>query len=155
MGGCSDVNHGQTTATASWLPSGIHPTHRKSAMDGTPDRTAARSGVCDRRCWAWCNGAAMADDGSKNDDKATGGGGKGALGELVKAESMIQLAIALPAGCVVRWPGGGGIGWVVGSWLDRHFHQEWISIVGILLGALAGFVQIFRTASRYLKNDRS
>jgi ATP synthase protein I len=88
----------------------------------------------------------MADDGSKN-DKAASGGGKGALGELVKAESMIQLAIALPAGCV--------IGWLVGSWLDRHFHQGWISIVGILLGALAGFVQIFRTASRYLKNDRS
>jgi ATP synthase protein I len=88
----------------------------------------------------------MADDGSGNDKEASGGG-KGALGELVKAESMIQLAIALPAGCV--------IGWLVGSWLDRHLHQGWISIVGILLGALAGFVQIFRTASRYLKNDRS
>jgi F0F1-type ATP synthase assembly protein I len=90
----------------------------------------------------------MADDGSGNDDKpGASGGGKGALGELVKAESMIQLAIALPAGCV--------IGWLVGSWLDRHFHQGWIAIVGILLGALAGFLQIFRTASRYLKNDRS
>ena len=89
----------------------------------------------------------MADDGTGNDGKAAGGGGKGALGELVKAESMIQLAIALPAGCV--------IGWLIGSWLDRHLHQEWISIVGILLGALAGFIQIFRTASRYLKSDRS
>jgi ATP synthase protein I len=88
----------------------------------------------------------MADDGTGNDNKSPGGG-KGVLGELVKAESMVQLAIALPAGCV--------IGWLVGSWLDRHFHQEWISIVGILLGALAGFIQIFRTASRYLKNDRS
>lgn len=71
----------------------------------------------------------------------------GALGDLVKAESMIQLALALPAGCV--------IGWLVGSWLDRHFHQGWIGVVGILLGALGGFVQIFRTVSRYLKNDRS
>jgi F0F1-type ATP synthase assembly protein I len=87
----------------------------------------------------------MADDGTK--DGGAAGGGKGPLGELVKAESMIQLAIALPAGCV--------IGWLVGSWLDRHFHQGWISIVGILLGALAGFVQIFRMASRYLKSDRS
>ena len=87
------------------------------------------------------------NDGKSNDGKAASGGAKGALGELVKAESMIQLAIALPAGCV--------IGWLVGSWLDRHFHQGWISIVGILLGALAGFVQIFRTASRYLKNNRS
>jgi ATP synthase protein I len=72
---------------------------------------------------------------------------RGALGELVKAESMIQLAVALPAGCV--------IGWLVGSWLDRHFHQNWIGIAGILLGALGGFIQIFRTASRYLKNHRS
>jgi len=89
----------------------------------------------------------MADDGSGKDDKTASGGGKGALGELVKAESMIQLAIALPAGCV--------IGWLVGNWLDRHFHQGWISIVGILLGALAGFIQIFRTASRYLKSNHS
>ena len=66
---------------------------------------------------------------------------------LAVAPSEPTLAIALPAGCV--------IGWLVGSWLDRHFNQGWISIVGILLGALAGFVQIFRTASRYLKNDRS
>jgi F0F1-type ATP synthase assembly protein I len=72
---------------------------------------------------------------------------RGALGELVTAESMIQLAIALPAGCL--------IGWLGGSWLDRHFHLGWIAIVGILLGAVAGFMQIFRTASRYLKNDRS
>jgi ATP synthase protein I len=85
----------------------------------------------------------MADDGAGNGSNGASGGGKGALGELVKAESMIQLAIALPAGCV--------IGWLVGSWLDRHFHQSWITVVGILLGAAAGFVQIFRTASRYIK----
>ncbi|RSL19353.1 putative F0F1-ATPase subunit (Ca2+/Mg2+ transporter) [Edaphobacter aggregans] len=85
----------------------------------------------------------MADDGAAN---GKGSGGKGALGELVKAESMIQLAIALPAGCV--------IGWLIGAWLDRHFHQNWMGIVGILLGAVAGFLQIFVTASRYLKRGR-
>jgi F0F1-type ATP synthase assembly protein I len=74
-------------------------------------------------------------------DEKQGGG----LKDLVTAESMIQLAIALPAGCL--------IGWLFGSWLDRHFHQEWISIAGILLGAVAGFMQIFRTASRYLKKS--
>ncbi len=67
----------------------------------------------------------------------------GSLGDLVKAESMIQLAIALPAGCV--------IGWLVGEWLDRHFHQSWMGVAGIVLGAIAGFFQIFLTASRYLK----
>jgi len=78
----------------------------------------------------------MADEGKKG----------GALGELVKAESMIQLAIALPAGCL--------IGWFAGSWADEHFHQHWIGIVGIVLGAVAGFIQIFRTAAKYLKNGR-
>jgi ATP synthase protein I len=71
---------------------------------------------------------------------------RGALGELVKAESMIQLAIALPAGCLV--------GWLLGSWADLHFHQRWIGVAGIGLGAVAGFVQIFRTAARYLKGGR-
>ena len=67
----------------------------------------------------------------------------GALGDLVKAESMVQLAIALPAGCL--------IGWLAGAALDKHFHTTWVGVVGILLGAVAGFIQIFRTASRYLK----
>jgi len=71
---------------------------------------------------------------------------KGAFGELVKAESMIQLAIALPAGCV--------IGWLLGAWLDKHFHQNWMGITGILLGAIGGFIQIFTTAQRYLKRGK-
>ena len=87
----------------------------------------------------------MALEDNKESGKAAGGK-KVALGEVVKAESMIQLAIALPAGCL--------IGWLVGSWLDRHFHQGWIGIAGIVLGAIAGFVQIFTTASRFLKNGR-
>ena len=69
----------------------------------------------------------------------------GALGQLVKAESFIQLAIAMPGGCV--------IGWLIGDWLDRHFHQHWIGVVGILLGAVGGFIQIFVMASRYLKRS--
>ncbi|WP_255551184.1 AtpZ/AtpI family protein [Granulicella sp. dw_53] len=77
------------------------------------------------------------------DNKKQGNGLGGGLGDLVKAESMIQLAIALPAGCL--------IGWLLGSWADRHFHQGWIGILGIVLGAVGGFIQIFATASRYLK----
>jgi positive regulator of sigma E activity len=89
----------------------------------------------------------MADDGAKNDDGKGTGGGKGPLGDLVKAESMIQAAIALPAGCL--------IGWFLGSWLDRHFHQEWISVAGIVLGAIGGFIQIFSVASKFLKRGDS
>ena len=91
--------------------------------------------ACRRVRLAWCNGWAMTDDGKKKSG--------GPLSELVTAESMIQLAIALPAGCL--------IGWLIGAWLDRHFHQGWMGIAGIALGALGGFVQIFTTASKYLK----
>ncbi len=87
----------------------------------------------------------MVDDLDGADRPEKGGGAKkgGALGDLVTAESMIQLAIALPAGCL--------IGWLVGAWLDRHFHRGWMGIAGILLGAVGGFLQIFRVASGYLK----
>jgi F0F1-type ATP synthase assembly protein I len=67
----------------------------------------------------------------------------GSLRDLVKAESMIQLALAIPLGCFV--------GLLLGSALDRHFHQHWIGVLGILLGAAGGFIQMFHTASRYLK----
>lgn len=67
----------------------------------------------------------------------------GVFGSLVQAESMIQLALALPAGCL--------IGWFIGMLLDHHFHTEWIQIVGIIVGAVAGFVQIFTTAAKYMK----
>jgi ATP synthase protein I len=77
------------------------------------------------------------------EDDKNAGKPKGALGDLVTAESMIQLAIALPAGCL--------IGWLVGEALDKHFHTGWMGVTGILLGAAGGFIQIFRTASRYLK----
>jgi F0F1-type ATP synthase assembly protein I len=69
----------------------------------------------------------------------------GTLNDLVKAESMVQLALALPAGCL--------IGALAGMALDKHFHTGWIAVAGILLGAVAGFVQIYRTASKQMKRD--
>lgn len=78
----------------------------------------------------------MAGDGSKKK-------GGGVFGNLVQAESMVQLALALPAGCL--------IGWFVGMLLDHHFHTDWIQVVGIIVGAIAGFVQIFTTASKFMK----
>lgn len=76
-------------------------------------------------------------------ENKTKAGNTGALGQLVKVESFIQLAITLPAACL--------IGWLLGAALDKHFHQHWIGVVGILLGAVGGFIQIFTMAARYLK----
>ena len=66
----------------------------------------------------------------------------GALSGLVQAESMVQLGLALPLGCLV--------GWFLGSLGDKHFHTKWMMVTGILLGAAGGFIQIWRVASGYL-----
>ncbi len=71
----------------------------------------------------------------------------GTLSGLVKAESMMQLALALPVGCLIGWLGGDA--------LDKHFHTEWIGVTGILLGATGGFIQIFRLASNSQKRGGS
>ncbi len=68
-----------------------------------------------------------------------------ALKDFAKAESMVQLAIVLPVACVV--------GWFLGGLMDRWLHQQWISIVGIFVGAVAGLIQIFRVASGYMRSS--
>jgi len=84
-----------------------------------------------------CNGVRMADEPSP---KPSG------IRDYVRAESMVMLALALPAGCF--------IGWLLGSLLDRHFRTSWIAIAGIVLGAVGGFLQLYRAASKYLKNNQ-
>lgn len=80
------------------------------------------------------NEPAMPDDNPKPDKAG------GALGNLVQAESMIQMALAVPAGCFA--------GLLIGYLLDKHFHTRWMVVAGMLLGAAGGFVQIFTTMSR-------
>jgi F0F1-type ATP synthase assembly protein I len=60
----------------------------------------------------------------------------GAMKSLVQVESLVQLALMLPVATVV--------GWLIGVGLDKWLGQHWIYIPGLLLGAAAGFVQIFR-----------
>lgn len=60
----------------------------------------------------------------------------GVMKSLVQVESIIQLALMLPVATVV--------GWLIGAGLDKWLHQHWIYIPGLILGAAAGFVQIFR-----------
>jgi ATP synthase protein I len=67
----------------------------------------------------------------------------GALQSLVRIESLIQLALLLPAAVV--------IGWALGLALDHWLHQHWINILGLIAGAVAGFVQIFRVVLSHSK----
>jgi ATP synthase protein I len=57
---------------------------------------------------------------------------------IVEAEKLLQIALMLPCAAV--------IGWLIGAWADKHFHQSWISIVGVVFGAISGLVYVIRMA---------
>jgi ATP synthase protein I len=60
----------------------------------------------------------------------------GALQSLVRADSLLQLGLLLPASVVV--------GWAIGLALDHWLNQHWINVAGLIFGAIAGFVQTIR-----------
>jgi F0F1-type ATP synthase assembly protein I len=47
-----------------------------------------------------------------------------------------ELAFIFPAATVA--------GWLVGLGLDRWLHTTWLYLVGLILGIIAGFVQLIR-----------
>jgi ATP synthase protein I len=55
---------------------------------------------------------------------------------LVQAEKLMQIAILLPSAAF--------IGWLIGIWADRHFHQSWIGIAGLVFGGISGLVYVVR-----------
>ena len=50
-----------------------------------------------------------------------------------------QVAFALPAATV--------IGWLLGKALDHWLHTTWLYLAGLLLGIVAGFIELIRVAS--------
>jgi ATP synthase protein I len=65
------------------------------------------------------------------------------LQSLVRVQSLIQLGLVLPAAVVIGW----AFGLVLDHWLNLH----WINIVGLILGAVAAFVYIFRVVLSHSK----
>jgi F0F1-type ATP synthase assembly protein I len=51
-----------------------------------------------------------------------------------------QIAFILPAAVVV--------GLLLGKLLDYWLHTHWLFVAGIIVGAIAGFIDIIRTATR-------
>jgi len=82
-------------------------------------------------------------DTSDPEDKTKPLSDAGAVQSLVGVQSLISLGLMLPAAVVV--------GWAMGLVLDRWLHQHWINIAGLIAGAVAGFVQIFRIVLSHTK----
>jgi F0F1-type ATP synthase assembly protein I len=55
---------------------------------------------------------------------------------LVRVESALQLGLVLPIAVL--------LGWLAGAALDRWLHVHWLSVAGLILGAVAGFIEVFR-----------
>jgi ATP synthase protein I len=63
---------------------------------------------------------------------------------VVEAEKLLQIALMLPCAAV--------IGWLIGAWADKHFHQTWIAIAGVVFGAVSGLVFVIRMALNAERN---
>jgi hypothetical protein len=54
----------------------------------------------------------------------------------VQAEKLMQIAILLPSAAF--------IGWLLGAWADKAWHQSWIGLAGMVFGGLSGIVYVVR-----------
>lgn len=58
---------------------------------------------------------------------------------LVQMAHYSQIAFIFPAATVV--------GWLIGAGLDHWLHTTWLYIVGLIVGIIAGFVELIRLVS--------
>ena len=58
---------------------------------------------------------------------------------LVLVARYSALALGLPASTFV--------GWVIGTLLDKWLHTTWLYLVGLIVGSIAGFVELIRAVT--------
>jgi F0F1-type ATP synthase assembly protein I len=73
-----------------------------------------------------------AQDDNPEDDKSEK---KNSWAQLAKYS---QLAFVFPAATVA--------GWLIGAAMDRWLHMTWLYLAGLILGIVAGFVELIRAA---------
>lgn len=61
----------------------------------------------------------------------------------VQLANYSQLAFIFPVATVA--------GWLIGLALDHWLHTTWLYLVGLILGIIAGFVELIRTAIKSTK----
>ncbi len=70
---------------------------------------------------------------SQQDDNS-----KGERSGWIQLARYSQLAFVFPAATVA--------GWLIGAALDRWLHTSWLYLAGLILGIIAGFVELIRAA---------
>jgi F0F1-type ATP synthase assembly protein I len=69
-----------------------------------------------------------------------------------KQERSFWLAVARYSQIAVTLPAAVVAGWLLGGYLDRRLHTTWLALAGLIVGIIAGFVELIRTV---LKPDPS
>jgi F0F1-type ATP synthase assembly protein I len=64
---------------------------------------------------------------------------------LVQLANYSQLAFIFPAATVA--------GWLIGLALDHWLHTTWLYLAGLILGIIAGFVELIRTVTSSENNS--
>ncbi len=59
---------------------------------------------------------------------------------MIQLARYSQIGFALPAATVV--------GWFAGRLLDRWLHTSWLHLAGLLVGIVAGFIELIRVANK-------
>jgi len=59
---------------------------------------------------------------------------------------MLQLGRYSQIGFVL--PAATGVGWLLGTLLDRYLHTSWLYLVGLLCGIAGGFIELIRVTRR-------
>jgi F0F1-type ATP synthase assembly protein I len=80
----------------------------------------------------------MSEAGKNSDDHPSSGNSE--RGWMVQLGRYSQIGFALPAATV--------IGWFVGRMLDRWLHTSWLYLAGLLVGIVAGFIELIRVAGK-------
>jgi len=62
----------------------------------------------------------------------------GGIQSYMQMEKVVQIAIVLPVAVLLGWGGG--------AWLANRFHQPWMTLVGFVLGSVAGISSAIRMA---------
>jgi F0F1-type ATP synthase assembly protein I len=63
----------------------------------------------------------------------------------VQLANYSQLAFIFPAATVA--------GWLIGLTLDHWLHTTWLYLAGLILGIIAGFVELIRTVTSSDSNN--
>jgi ATP synthase protein I len=107
---------------------------RKVDSVGFPEacRISGRARRCERVQLSARNVSLFLMSDEQRDDKAQSG--------VVLWARYSNLAFIIPAAVVV--------GLLVGKLFDYWFHTHWLFIAGVILGAVAGFIDLIRTVMR-------